>query len=139
MHGLPEIRCSSSTSWTRSAARDEIGEAGETDWALLEEKALAVGRWHQVVVAGRVRAMHRADTDLRAALQRLDAAVELASAHGLTEQAGWANTRAPRRCGCWGGTMRLIGPGHRARGAVRLPAAGVPDLDDPAADRRCSR
>ena len=46
-----------------NAARDEIGEAGETDWALLEEKALAVGRWHQVVVAGRIRAVLQSDTD----------------------------------------------------------------------------
>jgi class 3 adenylate cyclase len=74
-----------------NAARDEIDEAGETDWALLEEKALAAGRWHQVVVAGRIRAIIQADTDLRSALPRLDATAELASAHGLTEQAGWVS------------------------------------------------
>jgi hypothetical protein len=74
-----------------NAARDEIDEAGETDWALLEEKALAAGRWHQVAVAGRIRAVILADSDPRAALPRLEAAAELASAHGLTEQAGWAS------------------------------------------------
>ncbi len=74
-----------------SAARDEIGEAGETDWALLEEKALAAGRWHHVVVAGRIRAQFQADTDPHKALPQLEATVELASAHGLTEQGGWVN------------------------------------------------
>ncbi|MBA2644649.1 MAG: AAA family ATPase, partial [Solirubrobacterales bacterium] len=74
-----------------NAARDEIDEAGEADWALLEAKALAVGRWHQVVVAGRIRAVLLSDTHFPSALPRLDAAAELASAHGLTEQAGWAN------------------------------------------------
>jgi len=74
-----------------NVARDEIGEAGEGQWALLEETALAVGRWHQVVVAGRIRAAILADTDPRAALARLDATAELASAHGLTEQGGWVN------------------------------------------------
>jgi hypothetical protein len=73
-----------------NAARDEIDEAGETDWALLEERALAVGRWHQVAVAGRIRAVLLADTDPGAGLVRVAAAAELASAHGLTEQAGWA-------------------------------------------------
>ncbi|HYI66857.1 MAG TPA: adenylate/guanylate cyclase domain-containing protein [Candidatus Limnocylindrales bacterium] len=74
-----------------NAARDEIGEAGLTDWALLEEKALAIGRWHQVVVAGRIRAVLLSDVDFRSALPRLAAVAELASAHGLTEQAGWVN------------------------------------------------
>ena len=74
-----------------NAARDEIGEAGERHWALLEEKALTVGRWHQVAVAGRIRGVLQADSDPRAALPRLVAATEIASAHGLTEQAGWAN------------------------------------------------
>ena len=74
-----------------NAARDEIGEAGEPHWALLEEKALTVGRWHQVAVAGRIRGVLQADSDPRAALPRLVAATEIASAHGLTEQAGWAN------------------------------------------------
>ena len=74
-----------------SAARDEIGEAGETDWALLEEKALAVGRWHHVVVAGRIRAILQSDTDLGSTLPKLEATAELAAAHGLTEQGGWVN------------------------------------------------
>ncbi|MGH2418314.1 MAG: hypothetical protein ACRDFY_08280, partial [Candidatus Limnocylindria bacterium] len=73
-----------------NAARDEIDEAGLADWALLEEKALAIGRWHQVAVASRIRAVIEADTDPRASVPRLAAAAEVASAHGLTEQAGWA-------------------------------------------------
>jgi class 3 adenylate cyclase len=73
-----------------NAARDEIDEAGADDWALLEEKALAIGRWHQVAVASRIRAVFEADIDPRAALPRLIAAAEVASAHGLTEQSGWA-------------------------------------------------
>jgi class 3 adenylate cyclase/tetratricopeptide (TPR) repeat protein len=74
-----------------SAARDEIDDADEADWARLEEKALAIGRWHQVVVAGRVRAVLQADSDPRAALTKLAGVGELASAHGLTEQAGWVD------------------------------------------------
>lgn len=40
-----------------NAARDEIGEASTEHWALLEEKAVAAGRWHQVAVAARVQAV----------------------------------------------------------------------------------
>lgn len=72
-----------------SAARDEIEEASEADWALLEQKARAIGRWRQVVVAVRILGELRANVDPRAALPQFDAAYELASAHGLTEQAGW--------------------------------------------------
>jgi class 3 adenylate cyclase len=74
-----------------SSARDEIDDADEADWARLEEKALAIGRWHQVVVAGRIRAVLQADSDPRAALTKLAGVGELASAHGLTEQAGWVD------------------------------------------------
>jgi len=73
------------------AARDEIDEAGESDWALLEAKAVAAGRWHQVAVAGRVRAILHADVAPRSAVGPLAAVAEIASAHGLTEQAGWAD------------------------------------------------
>ncbi len=72
-------------------ARDEIGEASEAHWALLADKALAIGRWHQVAIGGRVQAVMQADTDPRAALAKLRAVGEVASAHGLTEQAGWIN------------------------------------------------
>ena len=71
------------------ATRDELGLAAETDWELLERQALAVGRWAQVVLAGRVRAMYRSTTDPRGALPLLDAVIEIASARGLTEQHGW--------------------------------------------------
>ncbi len=72
-----------------NAARGEIGEDAEDHWALLAEKALAVGRWHQVAVASRIQGVMQADTDPRAALDGLRAAGAVASAHGLTEQAGW--------------------------------------------------
>jgi hypothetical protein len=71
------------------AARDELDLASEEDWELLEQRALAIGRWAQVVVAGRVRAMWRSFEDPRGALPLFDAVIETASAHGLTEQAGW--------------------------------------------------
>ena len=74
-----------------NAARDEIDEASEAHWALLAEKALAAGRWHQLAVAARVQAVMQADADPRAALAKLEVAGEMASAHGLTEQAGWIN------------------------------------------------
>jgi hypothetical protein len=74
-----------------NAARDEIDAATAADWELLEEKAQAIGRWQQVAVAGRIRAVLLADTDPRRAIPRLQAVADSASAHGLTEQAGWAN------------------------------------------------
>jgi class 3 adenylate cyclase len=100
-----------------NAARDEIDEAGETDWALLEEKALAAGRWHQMAVAGRIRVVIRADNDPRAALPQLEGAAELALAHGLTEQAGWASysrTEALWVVGEWDEALEL---GH---GVIQL-------------------
>jgi class 3 adenylate cyclase/tetratricopeptide (TPR) repeat protein len=74
-----------------NAARDEIDAATAADWALLEEKALAIGRWQQVAVAGRIRAVFMADSDPRGALPQFEAVAESAAAHGLTEQAGWAS------------------------------------------------
>jgi class 3 adenylate cyclase len=71
------------------AARDELGLGAEGDWELLEERATALGRWRQVVVAGRVRAVIRSFMDPRGAVPLLDAVIETAAAHGLTEQAGW--------------------------------------------------
>jgi class 3 adenylate cyclase/tetratricopeptide (TPR) repeat protein len=73
------------------AARDELDVASEDDWAQLEEGARRLGHWHQVVVAARVRAMHRSFVDPAGALAPLEATAELASVHGLTEQAGWAD------------------------------------------------
>jgi len=75
----------------RTAARDEVDAASASDWELLEQRALALGRWQQAVVAGRVRGVQMAETDPRAALPLLVAAAELASAHGLTEQGGWCD------------------------------------------------
>ena len=74
-----------------NAARDEIGDAGQQNWALLEAKALELRRWHQVVVAGRVGAVMQADSDPRGSLAKLESVAEIASAHGLTEQAGWVD------------------------------------------------
>ncbi|MEP7040433.1 MAG: adenylate/guanylate cyclase domain-containing protein [Chloroflexota bacterium] len=71
------------------AVRDEIGASGEGDWELLEQRALALQRWGQVVVAGRVRAMRHSFTDPAGALPLLASVVETAAAHGLTEQRGW--------------------------------------------------
>jgi hypothetical protein len=75
----------------RTTARDEVGAASQSDWEQLEARALALQRWHQAVVAGRVRAYHVAEADPRAAMPLLDAAAELAAAHGLTEQNGWCD------------------------------------------------
>jgi hypothetical protein len=71
------------------AARDELDLASDVDWELLEQRALALGRWAQVAVAGRVRAMGRSFVDPRGALPLFDATIEIAAAHGLTEQVGW--------------------------------------------------
>ena len=73
------------------AARDELDVASDDDWAQLEERARSLGRWHQVVVAARVRAMHRSFSDPAGALAPLEANAELASVHGLTEQSGWSD------------------------------------------------
>ncbi|MGH2382506.1 MAG: adenylate/guanylate cyclase domain-containing protein [Candidatus Limnocylindria bacterium] len=72
-----------------NGALGEIGEVSEETWALLAEKAVAVGRWHQVAVSERIVATFQADTDPRAAIVKLREIGEVASAHGLTEQAGW--------------------------------------------------
>ncbi len=72
-----------------TSARDELGIVHAAEWAVLEARALELGRWPLAAVAGRVRAVMEADTSPRAALARLDAMVELATAHGLTEQRGW--------------------------------------------------
>ena len=71
------------------AARDELDLSTEGDWELLEQRALELERWGQVVMAGRVRAMGRSFHDPRGALPLFDAVIETAFAHGLTEQAGW--------------------------------------------------
>jgi class 3 adenylate cyclase len=71
------------------ATRDELDLATEGDWEMLEERALALERWSQVVIASRVRAMGRAFVDPRGALPLFDSSIEMASAHGLREQAGW--------------------------------------------------
>jgi hypothetical protein len=48
-----------------------------------------VGRWEQAVIAGRMRALRAVEVDLRGGLIRVDESIELAAAHGLTEQSGW--------------------------------------------------
>ncbi|MDQ1615800.1 MAG: hypothetical protein QOJ60_1739, partial [Actinomycetota bacterium] len=54
------------------AAHDEVGDASDDGWALLEERASAIGRWPQVVVAARVRATGLAWREPRSALPELD-------------------------------------------------------------------
>ncbi len=114
----------------RRGGRDRLGAArGEG----ARSRALAPGRGRGPHPGG-----SSADTDPRAALPRLEAAAELASAHGLTEQAGWVELlahRGPLGGGGVGRGARARPRGDRARRAVRLPAARVPDLGHPAADR----
>jgi class 3 adenylate cyclase/tetratricopeptide (TPR) repeat protein len=71
------------------AVRDEVGLGAERDWEVLAQRALALGRWAKVVSAGRVQATYRSFAHPRDALPLLEAVLETASAHGLTEQAGW--------------------------------------------------
>lgn len=73
----------------RCMTRDELGIADLDEWALLAQRARALERWQQVVVAGRAHAMHTAFTSPRAALGPLAETVDVAAAHGLTEQVGW--------------------------------------------------
>ncbi len=73
----------------RTAARDELDPAGPDDWVLMEERARGLERWHQVAVAGRVRATFVSWTDPIGALVQLGTVAEEAAAHGQTEQAGW--------------------------------------------------
>jgi class 3 adenylate cyclase len=72
------------------AARDEVDVATPADWERIEELARDLGRWPQVASAARVRAVYLAAEDPAAALPGLARAIEVASAHGLREQAGWA-------------------------------------------------
>jgi tetratricopeptide (TPR) repeat protein len=72
------------------AAGDELDLVGEDEWRLLGEKAEALGRWQQVAVAGRVTAMHRSMSDPAGSIADFERALEVATAHGLTEQAGWS-------------------------------------------------
>jgi len=74
-----------------SAARDELDAASEDDWAELEERARALGAWHQVVAAARIRATYVATHDPEAALASLETTADLAHAHGQLEQAGWCD------------------------------------------------
>ncbi|HEU5324493.1 MAG TPA: hypothetical protein VFV59_01275, partial [Candidatus Limnocylindria bacterium] len=73
------------------AARDEVDVATPADWERIEELARELGRWSQVASAARVRAVYLAAEDPAAALPGLQQAIEVASAHGLREQAGWAD------------------------------------------------
>jgi hypothetical protein len=74
-----------------NAARDELDAASEDDWAELEERARALGAWHQVIAAARIRATYQATHDPAAALASLETTAELARAHGQLEQAGWCD------------------------------------------------
>ena len=96
------------------AARDELDIVGEGDWELLEQRARALGRWQQVVVAGRVRAMYRSLEDPRGALPLLDDVLEIAGAHGLTEQAGWCEYARCEALWVLGDLDAAVAAGERA-------------------------
>ena len=70
--------------------RDELGSSDPGDWAALGERARALERWPQVALAARAHAMQLASTTPTEALEALAEGIEVASAHGLREQAGWA-------------------------------------------------
>ena len=121
------------------AARDELDLVGEGDWELLEERARALGRWSQVVVAGRVRAMYRSFEDPRGALPLLDDVLEIATAHGLTEQAGWCEYARCESLWVLGDLDAAVAAGERALATAERYAyqrLAVPHVHDPAAHRR---
>jgi hypothetical protein len=72
-----------------TAARSEVDEQDDGAWAEIARRAVALERWEQAVIASRIQAMGRGDSDPASALAGIDAAAELAQAHGMTEQAGW--------------------------------------------------
>jgi tetratricopeptide (TPR) repeat protein len=74
-----------------TAARGEMEDSDPAAWSELARRATALERWHLAAVATRIEAITVADHDPRAGLARIDAAAELAIAHGMTEQAGWCD------------------------------------------------
>ena len=72
-----------------AAAGDETGDPGEPVWAEIAERARSLGRWRQVVSAGRVAANLVAERDPRQALDLLDELADVAGSRALTEQGGW--------------------------------------------------
>jgi hypothetical protein len=56
----------------------------------MADQARALGRWRQVVAASRILAVLQGEVDPLSSLPRLADVAAEASAHGLTEQAGWA-------------------------------------------------
>lgn len=74
-----------------AATADELGTGGLDVWEQLTEKAMAAGRWRQATIALRVRGMLTLDREPAAALALHDRSAEVAEAHGLTEQQGWAD------------------------------------------------
>jgi tetratricopeptide (TPR) repeat protein len=73
-------------------ALEEVGRGSDENWARLNERARATGRWEQAVIAGRMRALRALDAAPRTGLIGLDEAIDLAAAHGLTEQLGWGHS-----------------------------------------------
>ncbi len=74
-----------------TAARGEMEDSDPAAWSELARRATELERWHLAAVATRIEAITVADHDPRAGLDRIDAAAELALAHGMTEQAGWCD------------------------------------------------
>lgn len=73
------------------AIHDEVGDVTGQGWALLARRATELGRWPQVVLAGRTRATIEARRDPRSALAALKQIAQVAAAHGLVEQGGWVH------------------------------------------------
>lgn len=74
-----------------AATSDELGTGGAEIWERLSQRAVEAGRWRQAAIGLRVRGLLMADHDLDGALELHRESAELAEAHGLTEQQGWAD------------------------------------------------
>ncbi|MDQ2673568.1 MAG: hypothetical protein M3Y40_02835, partial [Chloroflexota bacterium] len=72
-------------------AHDEIAVSSDAEWAMLEERARALGAWSHAIGAARARAVFASFLDPAGALPALVETAELARTHGQVEQAGWCD------------------------------------------------
>ncbi len=72
-------------------AHDEIAVSSDAEWAMLEERARALGAWSHAIGAARARAGFASFLDPAGALPALAETAELARTHGQVEQAGWCD------------------------------------------------